>query len=91
MKVPAGALIAVLLIAVCSPAEAHLDTTPTFCCFSYIQRPVPRSLITSTYTTSSMCTLPAVILVTKKGKELCTDPKAPWVKAHLKHFQMQEH
>lgn len=26
-------------------------------------------------------------LVTKKKKELCADPRAPWVQAHLKHFQ----
>ena len=26
-------------------------------------------------------------LVTKKKKELCADPQAPWVQAHLKHFQ----
>lgn len=26
-------------------------------------------------------------LVTKKKKELCADPQAPWAQAHLKHFQ----
>ncbi|NXJ62434.1 CCL3 protein, partial [Rostratula benghalensis] len=60
----------------------------TACCFSYQQRPIPRALITSVYTTSSSCTQPGVILVTKKKKkELCADPRAAWVQAHLKHFQ----
>ncbi|XP_075296433.1 C-C motif chemokine 3-like [Opisthocomus hoazin] len=87
MKVPAAALAALLLVAACSLSQAHLDAVPTACCFSYQQRPVPRGLITSIYTTSSSCSQPGVILVTKKKKELCADPRAPWVQAHLKHFQ----
>ncbi|NXL60282.1 CCL4 protein, partial [Chordeiles acutipennis] len=63
------------------------DGVPTTCCFSYQQRPVPRSLVVSTYITSSNCAQPGVILVTKKKRELCADPQAPWVQALLKHFQ----
>ncbi|NXG90221.1 CCL3 protein, partial [Stercorarius parasiticus] len=63
----------------------------TTCCFSYMHRPIPRRIIASTYTTSSRCPLPAVILITKNGREVCTDPQASWVKEHLKHFQMQMH
>ncbi|XP_029884419.1 C-C motif chemokine 3-like [Aquila chrysaetos chrysaetos] len=88
MKVPAAALVALLLVAACSPSEAHLDGVPTACCFSYHQRPVPRGLVASVYVTSSSCAQPGVILVTKKKKkELCADPCEPWVQAHLKHFQ----
>ncbi|NXX58109.1 CCL4 protein, partial [Scopus umbretta] len=87
MKVLAAALVALILVAACSPSEAHLDGVPTACCFSYQQRPVPRGLIVSVYVTSSSCTQPGVILVTKKKKELCTDPREPWVQAHLKRFQ----
>ncbi|NWH23954.1 CCL3 protein, partial [Grus americana] len=64
--------------------SALTDGVPTTCCFSYQQRPVPRGLIASIYITSSSCAQPGVILVTKKKKELCTDPQAPWVQAHLK-------
>ncbi|NXI57298.1 CCL4 protein, partial [Chloroceryle aenea] len=74
-----------LTAAVC--LSALTDGVPTSCCFSYQQRLVPRSLLTSAYTTSSSCANPGVILVTKKKKELCADPQAPWVQAHLKHFQ----
>ncbi|NXT58288.1 CCL3 protein, partial [Pluvianellus socialis] len=87
MKTPAAALVALLLVATCSPSQAHLDGVPTACCFSYQQRLVPRSLIASAYVTSSSCTQPGVILVTKKKKELCADPRMPWVQAHLKHLQ----
>ncbi|KAM9218307.1 C-C motif chemokine 3-like [Leptosomus discolor] len=87
MKVLAAALVALLLVATCSPSEAHLDGVPTSCCFSYQQRPVPQGLIESIYITSSNCARPGVILVTKKKKELCADPQMPWVQARLKHFQ----
>ncbi|XP_009898788.1 C-C motif chemokine 5 [Dryobates pubescens] len=86
MKVLAAALLALLLLATCSPAAAHLDGVPSTCCFKYHPRPVPLSLITSVYTTSSSCAQPGVILVTKK-KELCADPQARWVQARLRHFQ----
>ncbi|NXH77077.1 CCL3 protein, partial [Hydrobates tethys] len=84
----AAALATLLLMAICSPAEAHLDTIPTVCCFHYMDRPIPRRYITTAYTTSSRCTQPAVILVTKKGMKLCTDPQEPWVQKYLEHFQM---
>ncbi|NXA03745.1 CCL3 protein, partial [Sapayoa aenigma] len=67
--------------------SALADGVPTSCCFSYHQHPIPLRLINSTYTTSSSCTHPAVIMVTKKGKQLCVDPRAPWVQERLKHFQ----
>ncbi|NWX71710.1 CCL4 protein, partial [Alca torda] len=89
MKVPAVALAVLLLVATCSPAEAQSETIPITCCFSYTHRRIPRRIIASTYTTSNMCALPAVILVTKKGREVCTDPQASWVKEHLKHLQVQ--
>lgn len=41
--------------------SAPTDGVPTTCCFSYQHRPVPRSLISSVYTTSSSCTQPGVM------------------------------
>ncbi|NXE23884.1 CCL3 protein, partial [Ardeotis kori] len=63
---------------------------PIACCFRYMQHPIPRSLIESAYTTTSRCAMPAVILVTKKGRELCADPEAAWVQAHLKYLSTLE-
>ncbi|NXC74250.1 CCL3 protein, partial [Anhinga anhinga] len=68
--------------------SALTDGVPTTCCFSYQQHPVPRSLVVSAYITGSSCTQPGVILVTKKKKELCADPRLPWVQAHLKRLQI---
>ncbi|XP_047924155.1 C-C motif chemokine 3-like [Anser cygnoides] len=95
MKVSAAALAALLLLALCSPAEAstakaQLDDVPITCCFTYQHRPIPRSLLASAYTTSSSCSQPAVILVTKRGREICANPQARWVQAHLEHFQKKK-
>ncbi|XP_061215445.1 C-C motif chemokine 4-like [Neopsephotus bourkii] len=76
MKFSAAALVALLLVAACSPSEAHLNGVPTTCCFTYQQRPIPRHLITPAYITSSSCSQPRVIMIITK-KELCTDPRGP--------------
>ncbi|XP_042735831.1 C-C motif chemokine 3-like [Lagopus leucura] len=90
MKGPAAVLAALLLLALCSSAVAHLDGLPTTCCFSYVPRPIPRNVIASAFPTSSKCRLPAVILVTKKGKEVCANPEESWVQKRLELFQSQE-
>ncbi|XP_040506307.1 C-C motif chemokine 3 [Gallus gallus] len=90
MKGSAAALATLLLLALCSSAVAQLDGLPSTCCLSYVQRPVPRSLIASAYITSSKCRLPAVILVTKKGKEICVNPEESWVQKRLELLQKQE-
>ncbi|NWR13592.1 CCL3 protein, partial [Emberiza fucata] len=60
------------------------------CCVSYISRPIPLSMISSAYMTSSFCSQPAVILVTRKGREVCADPSAHWVQEYLKHLGLQQ-
>ncbi|NXC27066.1 CCL3 protein, partial [Campylorhamphus procurvoides] len=67
--------------------SAPTDAVPTSCCFTYHQRPIPRGLIASVYVTSSSCAHPGVIVVTKKKKQLCVDPREPWVQERLKQFQ----
>ncbi|XP_072209730.1 C-C motif chemokine 3-like [Excalfactoria chinensis] len=90
MKGSAAILSALLLLALCSSAVAHLDDLPTTCCFSYIARPIPRNLIASAYITSSNCPRPGVILVTKKGRKICANPEESWVQKRLELFQNQD-
>ncbi|XP_026702891.1 C-C motif chemokine 3-like isoform X2 [Athene cunicularia] len=85
MKVPAATLAILLVMAICS--SAHNPLVATSCCVKYVSRSIPRANISSAYMTSNTCSLPGVVLVTKKGIQLCADPKAHWVQAHLKHFQ----
>ncbi|XP_026702890.1 C-C motif chemokine 3-like isoform X1 [Athene cunicularia] len=97
MKVPAATLAILLVMAICSSAHNPLGESSTAvsskkpvatsCCVKYVSRSIPRANISSAYMTSNTCSLPGVVLVTKKGIQLCADPKAHWVQAHLKHFQ----
>ncbi|RLW09129.1 hypothetical protein DV515_00002975 [Chloebia gouldiae] len=101
MRVLAAALAVLLLVAICSMAEADLrvsrsaalskNEARSICCLSYISRPIPRSSISSAYKTSNTCSVPAVVLITRKGKELCADLKAPWVQKYLKHLEILEY
>ncbi|XP_063261013.1 C-C motif chemokine 3-like isoform X2 [Prinia subflava] len=86
MKVLAATLATLLVLAACSPSEGHLDGVPTDCCFSYQRQPIPRYRVSSVFVTSSSCSNPGVILVTKKAKKVCADPRAPWVQKLLEHF-----
>ncbi|XP_005424793.1 C-C motif chemokine 3-like [Geospiza fortis] len=103
MRVLAAALAVLLLVAICSLAEADPSVSssaapskknvkiPTPCCFSYISRPIPRSIISSAYKTSNFCPQPAVVLVTRKGRKVCADPSAHWVQEYLKDLELQEY
>ncbi|NWZ81886.1 CCL3 protein, partial [Poecile atricapillus] len=66
------------------------DGVPSACCFSYQRQPIPRRRVSSVFITSSSCTQRGVIVVTKKNKQVCADPQAPWVQELLKHFQSLE-
>ncbi|XP_066041011.1 C-C motif chemokine 3-like [Chamaea fasciata] len=94
MKVPAAALAVLLLVAICSLAQddfndsrsAGPSKTGLTCCVSSISYPIPRSMILFAYRTSSFCAVEAVIVVTRKGREVCVDPKAHWVQKYLEDF-----
>uniref|UniRef100_A0A8C3L3K1 Chemokine interleukin-8-like domain-containing protein n=1 Tax=Chrysolophus pictus TaxID=9089 RepID=A0A8C3L3K1_CHRPC len=53
------------------------------CCTSYIKHKIPRNLIRSHYSTSTSCSQPAIIFVTKK-REVCANPSDPWVQSYLR-------
>ncbi|XP_067393776.1 C-C motif chemokine 4-like [Emydura macquarii macquarii] len=89
MKVCVAALTVLLLAAFCSQVQSQLDgvNTPTSCCFSYVAKPIPRSLVVKYRQTSSKCSQLAVIFTTKKGREVCSDPNARWVQEYIKHVK----
>ncbi|XP_068044679.1 C-C motif chemokine 3-like [Anomalospiza imberbis] len=101
MRVLAAALPVLLLVAICSLAEADLrvarsaalstNEAKSRCCFSYISHPIRRSSISSAYMTSKACPTPAVVLITSKGNQVCADPNAPWVQKYLKHLELLEY
>ncbi|KAM7066864.1 C-C motif chemokine 5 [Molossus nigricans] len=90
MKVSAAAL-ALLLIAVAFSAPVSAspyasDTTP--CCFAYISRPLPRAHLREYFYTSSKCSLPAVVFITRKNRQVCANPGMKWVREHINSLEM---
>lgn len=67
------------------PSDAS-DTTP--CCFAYISRPLPRAHLQEYFYTSSKCSVPAVVFVTRKKRQVCADPQKKWVQEYINILEM---
>nr|AAT52138.1 CC chemokine SCYA104 [Ictalurus furcatus] len=52
----------------------------SFCCFEFHKRPLPAANVVSYEETRFECSVPGVILTTKKGYRICADPEEDWVK-----------
>ncbi|KAF4088681.1 hypothetical protein AMELA_G00057440 [Ameiurus melas] len=50
------------------------------CCFEFHKRPFPMANVVFYKETRFDCTLPGVILTTKRGYRICADPEVDWVK-----------
>ncbi|XP_058415313.1 C-C motif chemokine 14-like isoform X1 [Diceros bicornis minor] len=61
---------------------------PADCCFSYITRTIPRNRITHYYETSSQCSKPGVVFITKKGHSICANPSDAWVQDYIKVLEV---
>ncbi|XP_053424952.1 C-C motif chemokine 15 isoform X3 [Nycticebus coucang] len=48
---------------------------PSDCCFSYTPRSIRCPFMEDYFETSSGCSRPAVIFLTKKGKRVCANPR----------------
>ncbi|XP_036124755.1 C-C motif chemokine 4 [Molossus molossus] len=80
----------VLVAAFCSPAlSAPMGSDPpTACCFSYILRKLPRDFVVDYYETSSLCSQPAVVFQTKKGRQICANPSESWVQEYINDLEL---
>ncbi|XP_007517014.1 C-C motif chemokine 5 [Erinaceus europaeus] len=90
MKISTVALAVVLTTAAfCTPALTSpyaSDTTP--CCFAYITRLLPRAHIQEYFYTSSKCSIPAVVFVTRKNRQVCANPEKKWVREYINSLEM---
>ncbi|XP_062856419.1 C-C motif chemokine 13-like [Trichomycterus rosablanca] len=59
------------------------------CCQNTTRVKIPLHRITSYSWTSSDCPIKAVIFETIVGRQICVDPKAPWVKNHVKAVDLK--
>ncbi|XP_030313827.1 C-C motif chemokine 22 [Calypte anna] len=79
-------LLTLLLTSSLHPAPAR--TTPTECCYGYVEKPIqhPQDF----YLTPPDCSLAAIVIVAATGAELCADPKRPWVKRAMKKLRRKK-
>ncbi|KAK2525604.1 C-C motif chemokine 5, partial [Columba livia] len=61
----------------------------TVCCFSYTSRKLPQSHVKDYFYTSSKCSQPAVVFITRKDREVCANPDARWVKEYVNALELQ--
>ncbi|TFJ99278.1 C-C motif chemokine 4 [Platysternon megacephalum] len=90
MKVSVAALAVLLIAAFCSLAfSAPIGSDPpTACCFSYTARQIPRNFVKDYYSTSSMCSQPGIVFITKRGRELCANPSESWVQEYVNDLEL---
>ncbi|ELK35738.1 PREDICTED: C-C motif chemokine 16 [Myotis davidii] len=91
MKVFVAALFLLLLSLSTASASASysqarspmsVNISPS-CCLKYDEKVLPRKLVVG-YRKAFNCNLPAIILVTKKKREICTNPNNKLVQDYIK-------
>nr|AAL26704.1 macrophage inflammatory protein-1 alpha [Sigmodon hispidus] len=90
MKVPTAVLAVLLcIITLCNQvfSAPYGADTPTFCCFSY-GRQIPRKFIADYFQTSSLCSEPGIIFLTKRNRHVCADPKETWVQEIITDLEL---
>ncbi|XP_049659356.1 C-C motif chemokine 4 homolog [Accipiter gentilis] len=89
MKVFVAALT-ILIAALCYQTSAAPigSDPPTSCCFTYTSRQLPRSFVVEYYETNSQCPQPAVVFITKKGRQVCANPEQDWVQEYMSDLEL---
>ncbi|XP_036623832.1 C-C motif chemokine 24 [Trichosurus vulpecula] len=93
MKTSIVILLHLLLMVICYPTAyaAGASVVPSLCCTKYAQKAFPASMLLSYQVTNrSACSMPGVVFITKKFKEVCADPARQWVKDRMKTLDARE-
>ncbi|XP_074046496.1 C-C motif chemokine 3-like [Macrotis lagotis] len=93
MKV-SGAVLSLLIIAAALCYQAHASpsglNTPRVCCFNFADKRFPSKLVADYKTTDSQCSKKGVVLISKRGREICANPEEQWVQDIIKHLDNQK-
>ncbi|XP_008846341.1 C-C motif chemokine 3-like [Nannospalax galili] len=90
MKVPTAAfaiLFCIMALGYLVSSAPYGADTPTACCFSY-GRQIPRKFIADYFETSSLCSQPGVIFLTKRDRQVCADPRETWVQKYVADLEL---
>ncbi|XP_072500998.1 C-C motif chemokine 4-like [Notamacropus eugenii] len=90
MKVSLAALSILIVMAFSSLASSAPmgSDPPTSCCFTYVSQQFPRKFVTDYYETSSLCSQPAVVFLTKRGRQVCANPRDDWVQTYMDDLEL---
>ncbi|XP_060613713.2 C-C motif chemokine 4-like [Anolis sagrei] len=85
-----SALVLLLVAFLGNPvASAPLGSDPpTSCCFTYTLRKIPRSHVVDYYETNSRCSQPGIVFITRKGREVCSNPAERWVQEYVNELEL---
>ncbi|XP_012606867.1 C-C motif chemokine 22 [Microcebus murinus] len=76
-------LVALVLLAVAlqateaGPYGANVEDS--VCCRDFLRWPLPLRKVKEFYWTSHSCRRPGVVLLTTRNRQICADPRLPWV------------
>ncbi|XP_019401992.1 PREDICTED: C-C motif chemokine 4-like [Crocodylus porosus] len=89
MKICVPVVMILLISAFCSQASSAPvgSDMPNSCCFSYTSRKPPRNLVVKYYSTNNKCSWQAVVFITKKGREICSNPEDSWVQMYMNSLE----
>ncbi|XP_075891611.1 C-C motif chemokine 36.1 [Nelusetta ayraudi] len=79
-------LLCILGAALLSSVSCRNEVGPDDCCFDFYPRPLNKKYVRSYYMADRRCTKAAVILVSMKGRNICTDPRLQWVDNLMKRI-----
>ncbi|XP_070802680.1 C-C motif chemokine 4-like [Pituophis catenifer annectens] len=80
-----AASLALLVLVLSSSILASYP--PLICCFSYSKKMIPRNLVIDFYETEGTCSQPAVVFITQKKRQMCTDPSEQWVQDYMNYLK----
>ncbi|XP_074779029.1 C-C motif chemokine 4-like [Athene noctua] len=87
MKVSAVIFVLVIAASCSQTFSGPVGSDLPICCFSYTHHKLPQKLILRYYSTSTSCTLPAIVFITKKGRQVCANPSDTWVQSYLQKLK----
>ncbi|KAB0367586.1 hypothetical protein FD755_020910, partial [Muntiacus reevesi] len=70
-----------------SPKIPESVNHPATCCLKYHEKVLPRKLVVG-YRQALNCHLPAIIFITKRKREICTNPNDDWVQEYIKDLRL---
>ncbi|XP_026571738.1 C-C motif chemokine 5-like [Pseudonaja textilis] len=69
-----------------SQTQAQYESILLVCCFDYVKRPLPETILKSFEQTEGRCSMPAVVFITKKDRRICADPSEQWVQDRMQYL-----